>query len=177
MESKTMDPSYAGTAHLPPDWRVWSDGASLGNPGPAGWAVLALRPDGTGYEQFGSADHRTNNEAELHALLKAVKAIPAGCAGVVYSDSQNSILAATDYRPKWEGNGMKAAGGKPVKNQDRIKKLWAALDERPHVRLQWIRGHAGEAGNERVDKLANDAAEAVRAGGKPKTSVPRELAA
>ena len=121
--------------------------------------------------------NRTNNEAELHALLKAVKAIPTGTAGIVYSDSEYSILAATRHRPKWQANGMKSASGKPVKNLGRIRKLWVALDERPQVRLEWVKGHAGNEGNERVDTLANMAAEHVRAGKKPVARIRRELAA
>lgn len=179
MESNTIEltPTEASQPSASLEWRVWSDGASLGNPGPAGWAILVRGPDGIGLEQFGSADHRTNNESELHALLQAVKAIPLGCPAVVYSDSEYSINAATTDRPRWETNGMKTSRGKPVKNLDRIRKLWAALDARPRVRLQWVKGHAGDEGNERVDTLANRAAEAVKAGGKPKTKVTRELAA
>ncbi|RYF30878.1 MAG: ribonuclease HI [Comamonadaceae bacterium] len=177
MESNTTKFTEAAPAPQGAEWQVWSDGASLGNPGPAGWATLVRRPDGTGIEQCGSADHRTNNEAELHALLKAVKAVPVGCPAVVFSDSEYSIKVATTDRPRWEANGMKTSKGKPVKNQDRILKLWAALDERPQVRLEWVKGHAGDEGNEIVDALANRAAEAVRAGGKPKTRITRELAA
>ncbi|MDU0342980.1 ribonuclease H family protein [Bosea rubneri] len=177
MESNTTDLMDTTPSSPRVEWRVWSDGASLGNPGPAGWAVLALRPDGTGVEQYGSADHRTNNEAELHALLKAVKAVPLDCPAVVYSDSEYSINAATTDRPRWEANGMKTSKRKPVKNQGRIRKLWAALDERPQVRLMWTKGHAGEEGNERVDTLANEAAEAVKAGKKPVHKRTHELAA
>ncbi|UZF91741.1 ribonuclease H family protein [Bosea sp. NBC_00550] len=167
----------AGMADPGTEWRVWSDGASLGNPGPAGWAVLARRPDGTGFEQCGSADHRTNNQAEMFALLQAIKAVPKDQPGIIYSDSKYAIGAATTWRPGWVKSGMKTSKRKPVEHQDLVKRLWEVLDERPQVRLEWVKGHAGDEGNERVDTLANEAAEAVKAGGKPRTKVTRELAA
>lgn len=157
-------------------WRVWSDGAALGNPGPAGWAILVRRPDGTGFTRHGSADHRTNNQAEMFALLAAIKAVPAGTSAVIFSDSQVAIGAATTWRSGWERRGMRNAAGEPVKNQDLVKRLWEELDKRPGlIRLEWVKGHAGDEGNEIVDTLASEAARAVQAGGKPKTSVTREF--
>ncbi len=151
---------------IPTGWRAWADGSSLSNPGPAGWAILVQRPDGTGYTVHGNSgsETRTNNEAELHALLKAVKAMPQDCPAVIYSDSEYSINAATKYRARWEANGMRGSDGKAVKNSERIRKLWAALDERPRVRLEWVKGHDKNEGNHVVDALARGAAEAAKAG-------------
>ena len=125
------------------------------------------------------ADHRTNNQAEMFALLAAIKAVPLGTSAAIFSDSQVAIGAATTWRTGWERRGMRTASGDPVKNQDLVRRLWEELDKRPGlIRLEWVKGHAGNEGNEIVDQLANDAAEAVKAGGKPAAkTVTRELAA
>lgn len=159
------------------EWRVWSDGSSLSNPGAAGWAVYAKQPDGTAFSLHGSSRKRTNNEAELHAFLKALQAIPEGQPAVIYSDSEYSIKAAAEYRPKWEANGMRNSDKKPIANAERITAIWTELDQRPGVRLEWVRGHAGNDGNEAVDTLARSAAEAVRNGGRPVKEVRRDYPA
>jgi ribonuclease HI len=159
-------------------WRVWSDGASIRNPGPAAWAILARRPDGTGFTRYGSAAQHTNNRAEMFALLQAIIAVPLDQLAVIYSDSTHAIGAATTWRRGWEKNGMRTSKKQSVEHLDLVGRLWEELDKRPGmVRLQWVRGHAGDEGNELVDALANRAARAVQAGGKPKTRVTRELAA
>ena len=118
----------------------------------------------------GSSKRRTNNEAELHALTQALLAIPADTPAVIHADSRYSIDAATTWRANWQRRGMRTASNKPVANAAFIKRLWDAHDARPLVLLQWVRGHAGDEGNETVDALARSAAEAVKAGGKPVSS-------
>jgi len=148
-------------------WSIWSDGSSLGNPGPSGWAILVRRPDGTSYTVLGNSgsETRTNSRAEMFGLLKAIKEIPEGDEpGTVYSDNQYVIGAATTWRAKWEKNGMKTSKREPVANDDLVKELWAALDVRPGVRLEWVRGHSGVQENETVDQLCRWASGQAQAG-------------
>lgn len=172
-----MNNSSNETTTAFPEWEAWADGSSLSNPGPAGWAIYVRRPDGSGFTAYGSSRKRTNNEAELRALTQALRAIPEDQPAVIYSDSDYSIKAATTWRASWQARGMKTAAGKPVMNADMIVKLWEALDARPLARLQWVKGHNGNHGNELVDTLARNAAEAVRAGGSPVKGIIREMAA
>ena len=165
----------AATVGGSPEWQAWSDGSSLSNPGPAGWAVYVRRPDGTAFTVRGSSRRRSNNEAELHALTQALHAVPEDSPAVIFSDSEYSIKAATVWRANWQARGMKTAAGKPVANADMIIKLWAASDARPLARLQWVRGLDGNEGNEIVDALARGAAEAVKAGDEPVRQEVQEL--
>jgi ribonuclease HI len=142
-------------------WQVWSDGSALGNPGPAGWAIYAFRRNGTAFTQYGSAEWRTNSRAEMRALLQAIKVIPIGQPGVIYSDSKHAIGATTTWRAAWEKNGMRTSQRKPVEHQDLVLRLWEEIDKRPDVRLEWVRGHSGDERNETVDRLAKRAARAV----------------
>lgn len=179
MESSTKDLASVMT-NLPrtmSEWRVWSDGSSLADRS-AGWAIYAQRHDGTAFTRHGSERDRTHNQAEMFALLQAIKAIPLGTSAVIRSDSTYAIGAASTWRATWEKNGMRNSKKQPVEHQELVRRLWEELDRRPGlIRLEWVKGHASNEGNERVDTLANRAAEAVRAGGKPKTRVTRELAA
>ncbi|KAB0266017.1 ribonuclease H family protein [Microvirga brassicacearum] len=151
-----------------PAWEAWCDGSSLDNPGYAGWAVYVRRPDGTAFTKHGSGcKKRSNNEAELYALIQAISSIPVDTSAVARSDSTYAVNAATKWRTSWTAKGMRTAGGTPVANADMVQRLWEELDRRPLVRVEWCRGHSGIEGNELVDGLARRAAEAVRAGGKP----------
>ena len=153
---------------IPTDWRVWCDGSSLSNPGFAGWAILICRPDGTGYTVHGNSgsETRTNNQAEMFALLEALKALPEDQPAVVFSDSNHAIRAATTWRAGWTKNGMRTSKRTPVEHQGLILRLWEELDKRPQVRLEWVPGHSGVEGNEAVDSLCRRAAEAAKAGRK-----------
>lgn len=150
----------------PTEWRAWADGSSLSNPGCAGWAILVKRPDGTGYTVHGNSgsETRTNNQAEMFALLQAVKAMPKDQPSIIFSDSNHAIRSATTWRATWVKNGMKTSKRKPVEHQGLVRRLWEVLDERPMVLLEWVPGHSGIDGNEAVDLLSRRAAEAAKAG-------------
>jgi ribonuclease HI len=170
--------AIARTPKAGPVWEAWCDGSSLGNPGYAGWAVYVRRPDGTASTKHGSGrKQRSNNEAELYALTQAVRAIPRDTPAVIHSDSSYAINAATTWRAGWQSKGMRTAGGKPVANASMIQTLWAELDQKPLVRLEWCQGHSGNEGNERVDGLARRAAEKIKAGAVPEREVTHELPA
>ena len=134
---------------------IYTDGACRGNPGPGGWG--ALIKDGSGqWELSGAENQTTNNRMEMTAALMALKSLPDGSAADLYTDSEYVMKGLNEWLPGWKQRGWKTAAKKPVKNQD----LWQALDEanaRHKVRWHWVKGHAGNDGNEYVDRLANQA--------------------
>jgi len=132
---------------------IWTDGACKGNPGPGGWGAI-LRSGGKERELFGGARDTTNNRMELQAVIEALAALTRPCRVVVHTDSQYVKNGITEWLPQWERRGWKTADRKPVKNVE----LWQRLDrevQRHEVEWRWVRGHAGDAGNERADALAN----------------------
>ena len=143
---------------------IHTDGACLGNPGPGGWAAL-LRHGKTEKEISGGETDTTNNRMELMAAIMALEALKSECTVVLHTDSQYVQKGIGEWLPNWIRRGWKTAGGDPVKNQDLWIRLQAAA-QRHQVRWQWVKGHAGHPENERVDKLARDAALAI-AGGAP----------
>jgi ribonuclease HI len=132
---------------------IWTDGACRGNPGPGGWGAL-LRSGTHERELHGGARATTNNRMELTAVIEALAALKRSSRVVVHTDSQYVKLGITEWMPQWVRRGWKTADRKPVKNVD----LWQQLAEqaaRHEVEWRWVRGHAGNAGNERADALAN----------------------
>ena len=132
---------------------LFTDGACKGNPGAGGWGVL-LRYGGHEKELFGGEAQTTNNRMELTAVLSGLKTLNRPCDVVICTDSQYVKNGMENWIHNWKKNGWKTAGRQPVKNAD----LWQQLDEqvaRHRVRWQWVKGHAGHAGNERADALAN----------------------
>jgi ribonuclease HI len=96
----------------------------------------------------------TNNRMELTAAIRALEALRGRQRVVLYTDSQYLMEGIRSWLPGWKRRGWKTASKKPVKNQD----LWQALDDvaaRHDVTWRWVRGHAGHAGNEEADALAN----------------------
>ena len=139
---------------------IHTDGACLGNPGPGGWAAL-LSYGGRERELSGAEPDTTNNRMELMAAIAALEALTRPCSVALYTDSSYVQQGIGEWPPRWQARGWRTADGKPVKNQD----LWQRLSEaaaRHRVDWHWVRGHAGHAGNERVDQLARAAAETLR---------------
>ena len=136
---------------------IYTDGACSGNPGPGGWGVLIII-DGEETELFGGEAETTNNRMEMLAAIEALKAAPAGAPVRLFTDSQYVKNGITQWIAGWKRNGWRTAAKKPVKNQD----LWQALDalaEKREIEWRWVKGHAGDAGNERADTLARRGAE------------------
>lgn len=105
-------------------------------------------------ELFGGERQTTNNRMELLAVIRAFEAVPAGASIALFTDSRYVQQGMTSWIHGWKRKGWRTADGKPVKNVD----LWQALDEvaaRHRVQWNWVRGHDGDAGNERADALAN----------------------
>ena len=143
---------------------ISTDGACLGNPGPGGWGAL-LRYGATERELAGGEPDTTNNRMELMAAIAALEALSEACDVLLRTDSQYVQKGIGEWLPNWIRRGWKTAAGEPVKNKD----LWQRLAEataRHRVEWLWVKGHAGDADNERVDGLARQAAEAVRRSGR-----------
>ncbi len=132
--------------------KIFTDGACKGNPGPGGWAALLIYGE-TEKEISGHEENTTNNRMELRAAIEALRSLKAVCRVDLYTDSSYVQKGMTEWLPGW-----KAKKFKKVANPD----LWIELDEqasRHNVAWHWVRGHDGHTENERVDKLASDAAE------------------
>ena len=140
---------------------IFTDGACLGNPGPGGWGVL-LRAGAAEKELSGGESETTNNRMEMMAAIRALEALKRPSQVVLTTDSSYLKDGITKWLAGWKRRGWKTADKKPVKNQDLWLRLEAALV--PHqVDWHWVRGHAGHAENERVDRLASAAARDARA--------------
>jgi ribonuclease HI len=134
---------------------IYTDGACKGNPGPGGWGVL-LRSGTTQKELYGGEPSTTNNRMELMAVIQALEALKRPCAVTLYLDSQYVLKGITEWLPGWKAKGWKTASKQPVKNAELWRRLDDLLVQGGHVvDWRWVRGHAGDPGNERADALAN----------------------
>ena len=144
------------------DVQIFTDGACKGNPGPGGWGAL-LRKGTTEKEMSGAEADTTNNRMEMTAAIEALSALKRPCSVDLYTDSKYLIDGITKWLPGWQKRGWKTADKKPVKNEDLWRSL-ASLNARHTITWHWVKGHSGHPENERVDRLASDAAEAIAAG-------------
>ena len=137
-----------------------TDGACLGNPGPGGFSAILLAGKRT-KEISGGRRLTTNNRMELTAALNVLKALKRPCEVTITTDSQYVIKGMTEWIHGWMRRNWINSQKKPVENRDLWEALWDAAA--PHkVRWQWVRGHAGDVMNERVDELARAEAERFR---------------
>ena len=135
---------------------ICTDGACSGNPGPGGWGAL-LNSGGHEKELMGGEYETTNNRMELMAAIEGLTALKRPSKVRLHTDSTYVKDGLTKWIHGWKRNGWKTASKKPVKNKD----LWQALEEacKPHeIEWVWVKGHAGDEGNERADELARLAA-------------------
>jgi ribonuclease HI len=131
---------------------LYTDGACSGNPGPGGWGALLLYGDHR-RELSGGETSTTNNRMELQAVIEGVRALKRSVPLTIYTDSVYVMKGITEWIAGWKRNGWRTAAKKPVKNED----LWRELDsvlEGHDVQWRWVKGHAGDPGNERADELA-----------------------
>jgi ribonuclease HI len=135
---------------------IYTDGACKGNPGPGGWGALLRSADGSEKELFGGELVTTNNRMEMLAVIQALVALKRPCKVVLHIDSQYVLKGITEWLAGWKAKGWKTAAKQPVKNVD----LWQQLDQLVStsghtIDWRWVKGHAGDPGNERADALAN----------------------
>jgi ribonuclease HI len=141
---------------------IYTDGACRGNPGPGGWGALLIAGQHE-KELRGAEAPTTNNRMELTAAIRALAALTRECDVVLYTDSQYVRKGITEWMSQWKTRDWRTADKKPVKNVD----LWQALEReiaRHKIEWHWVKGHAGEPGNERADRLANEAIDEMLSG-------------
>lgn len=136
-----------------------TDGSSLGNPGPAGWAWVTT----DGREGFAGARRSTNNRMELRAVLELLLAMERTDQLVVHTDSACVIGVFTEWLDAWRRRGMRTSSNKPVANIDLIERIDQLLQGRD-VRFEQVAGHAGHPLNEKADALGWGQPNARRSG-------------
>ena len=140
--------------------KVYTDGACRGNPGPGGWGVYIQLNDEE-KDLYGGNPETTNNQMEMQAALEALKYLKDKNDVIeLYTDSNYLRQGITEWIHKWKLNNWRTASKKPVANRD----LWieiSDLNEKMNVQWNWVKGHAGDPGNERADQLANLGADNV----------------
>lgn len=132
---------------------VYTDGACKGNPGNGGWGAW-LTFGAHEKELCGGERNTTNNRMELTAVIKALEALTTACNVTIYTDSVYVQKGMTEWIDGWKKRNWRTASKSPVKNAD----LWQTLDTlaaKHTLEWVWVKGHAGNAGNERADQLAN----------------------
>ena len=138
---------------------IYTDGACKGNPGPGGWGVLLQAGDAR-KELFGGERETTNNRMELQAVIEALVALKRPCDVTLYLDSQYVRKGITEWIHGWKAKGWRTASKEPVKNVELWQQLDALVSGAGHrIDWRWVKGHAGDPGNERADALANKGVE------------------
>ncbi|MFO1271107.1 MAG: ribonuclease HI [Rubrivivax sp.] len=139
---------------------IYTDGACKGNPGPGGWGAW-LKSGAHEKELWGGDPSTTNNRMELTAVIEALASLKKRCKVALYTDSEYVRNGITAWIHNWKQRGWRTADKKPVKNIE----LWQRLDELAaahEVSWHWVKGHAGDPGNERADALANRGVDEAR---------------
>jgi ribonuclease HI len=137
---------------------IFTDGSSLGNPGPGGWGTVIIA-NGKFLGQFGGYEsHTTNNRMELMAVIGALKYINEEHKNeeiIIHADSAYVLGGVTSWIANWEKNGWRTANKKEVMNQDLWKEL-IALIRVFDGKLKWqkVKGHSGHVYNDRADEVA-----------------------
>ncbi|MDA7690806.1 ribonuclease HI [Methylophilaceae bacterium] len=133
--------------------KIYTDGACKGNPGVGGWGAIIMQ-DEKNIELFGGENETTNNRMELMAVIMALKEISSNLELTIYTDSTYVQKGISEWIKNWKVNNWRSSSKKPVKNKD----LWIELDEAVgsrKINWEWVKGHAGNEGNEKADDLAN----------------------
>src|SRR5579875_2449536 len=155
-------PADAGEAGAAIEGRVveiWTDGGCKPNPGPGGWSAI-LRFGTAERELSGAEPASTNNRMELTAAAAALEALTRPCTVVLHTDSEYLRNGITRWHTGWVRKNWRTASGDPVANLDLWQRVLAAAA--PHrIDWRWVRGHAGDAMNERADRLATAARRAI----------------
>ncbi|MEI8174439.1 MAG: ribonuclease HI [bacterium] len=144
--------------------KVYTDGASKGNPGKSGWGVIIITGDKV-FEIGGNKDHATNNQMELTAPIEALKYLKSNMSKrhfdiEIISDSKYVILGITEWIIKWQKNNWRNAEKKPVANREMWEELYKLTEE---LKIKWthVKGHNGDKYNERADLIATSFAEGI----------------
>jgi len=138
---------------------IYTDGSSLGNPGPGGWGVVVVSEGKIVKELGGGEKDTTNNRMELTGAIKALKYLDFRKSDFdkceIFADSNYVLNGVTSWIHGWEKNGWKTANKKPVLNQDLWKEL-VELDRKLKGQITWnkVKGHSGHEHNDKADEIA-----------------------
>jgi len=138
---------------------IYADGACRGNPGPGGWGAW-LKSGEHEKEIFGGDKLTTNNKMDLTAVIQALATLNKPSQVVIYTDSSYVKDGITKWILGWKQRNWTTADKKPVKNIELWQKL-DALNAAHAVQWRWVKGHSGDPGNERADRLANQGVDSV----------------
>ena len=137
-------------------YKIYTDGACSGNPGPGGWGAVILDQDDKQKNISGSEKNTTNNRMELLAAIMSLKKIKTNSEVVIFTDSTYVKNGITEWMKNWKKNGWINSSKKPIKNKD----LWEKLDklcEANSVSWKWVKGHSTNEFNNLADELATKA--------------------
>tara|TARA_B100001564_G_C20602959_1_gene653673 strand:+ start:239 stop:664 length:426 start_codon:yes stop_codon:yes gene_type:complete len=137
-------------------YKIYTDGACSGNPGPGGWAAIILGNDQVEDMISGNEKNTTNNKMELLAPIRAIQKFKKKSEISIFTDSTYVKEGITVWIKKWEKNGWKTASKKPVKNKELWKKL-KILSLKHNIKWNWVKGHAQDKYNNLADDLAQRA--------------------
>ena len=137
-------------------YKIYTDGACSGNPGPGGWAAIINVDDKIKDEISGSEKNTTNNKMELLAPIRAIQKFKKKSEILIYTDSTYVKDGITTWIKKWEKNVLKTASKKQVKNIELWKKL-KNLSSKHSIKWIWVKGHAQNKYNNLVDEIAQGA--------------------
>jgi ribonuclease HI len=139
--------------HGGPQDGVFTDGSAHPNPGPGGWGAVYVIAGEIIDQAYGSDPHTTNNRMELTALLHGIDLVPPGTPAMIYSDSNLCVRTINEWARGWAANGWRRKGG-PIANLDLVRAIYDKMQQRPELRLRWIRAHDGSRWNEYADALS-----------------------
>jgi len=137
---------------------IYTDGSSLGNPGPGGWGVVITERQKIKKELGGFEEKTTNNRMEIKAVIESLKFLKQNnCTRevIIFVDSNYVLLGITKWIFNWQKNGWKTANKKSVLNQDLWQELFDLKEGCPS-KLSWqkVKGHSGHIYNEKADDIA-----------------------
>jgi ribonuclease HI len=132
---------------------IFTDGSSRPNPGPGGWGAVFVRDNQLIEQRHGHDPWTTNNKMELTALIAGLEMAPLDMPITVYTDSMLIVNTLTKWAKGWEARGWRRKEGE-IANLELVQAAWALLQQRPNVRLEWIRAHDGSRWNEYADALS-----------------------
>ena len=137
-------------------YKIYTDGACTGNPGPGGWGAVIFDQDDKQKNISGSEKNTTNNRMELLAAIMSLKKIKSNSEVIIFTDSTYVKNGITEWMKNWKKNGWKNSNKKPIKNKD----LWIKLDklcQSNSVSWKWVKGHSNNKFNNLADELATKA--------------------
>ena len=138
--------------------KIYTDGSSLGNPGPGGWGTVVVCDEKIIDELGGYDKHTTNNRMELEAVIEAIKYIKEKYKEnvvTIHADSAYVLGGVTNWIFGWEKNGWKTSNKKPVMNQELWKELIGLVREfKGKIVWEKVKGHSGHIYNDKADEIA-----------------------